>query len=458
VARLLLLLTTASYRASAFLEAASRLGMPVTVGSERPQVLSAANPAGNLTLDFSDPEGAARAIVAFAGTYPIAAVLAADDDGVVLAATAAAALGLPHSPVDAVAAARDKHRMRERLSAAGVPCPRFTKLSIDEDSAAAASTVAVEVGYPCVLKPLSLAASRGVIRADDPAGLAAAFRRLGAILHRPELSAREGALARHILVESFIPGVEVALEGLLSEGELRVLALFDKPDPLEGPFFEETIYVTPSRLPARVRKSIADHAQRVVTALGLTEGPVHVELRVNEEVPWILEVAPRSIGGLCSRTLRFNAAGAESAFFSLEEVILRQAFGIDGMPPPREGAAAGVMMIPIPRAGILREVRGRQEARKVSGIEDVLITIPVGQEVVPLPEGTRYLGFIFARSAAPENVEAALRKAHGRLTFDIEPAEEALGKREVSRESESVGKPSQGSSRRRGQPRRNRRR
>ena len=409
--RLLLLMTTATYRASAFLEAARRLDVPVVVGSDREQALAAASPAGHLMLDFLVPEKATGAIVEFAKHYPIRAVVSADDDGAILAAMAAAVLGLPHNAVDAVVAARNKHRMREVLAAAGVPSPRSELVSIDEEP----HDVARRVVFPCVVKPLFLSASRGVIRADDPAQFAGAFRRLTAILRRPEVAAEGGPLAQQVLVETFIPGIEVALEGLLSEGKLRVLALFDKPDPLEGPFFEETIYVTPSRLPAPLQQAIVACTEDAVTALGLQRGPVHAELRLNDQGPWILEIAPRSIGGLCSRALRFGEG------ISLEELILRDAMGLEVASLQREKQAAGVMMIPIPQAGILREVRGQDEARHVRGIDEIRITIPVGQEVVPLPEGTRYLGFIFARDETPDRVEAALWEAHRQLTFHIAP-------------------------------------
>ena len=417
--RLLLLMTTNTYRASAFIEAAQRLGVPVVVGSDREQILSAANPGGHLTLNFLAPEQASGAIVAFAKQYPIQAVVSADDDGAILAAMAAVALGLRHNPVDAVTAARDKHRMRAVLAAAGLPSPHSTLVSIDEDPEEAAR----RVSFPCVVKPLFLSASRGVIRADDPAQFVAAFQRVVAILRRPEVAVQGGALAQQILVETFIPGIEVAVEGLLSEGKLKVLALFDKPDPLEGPFFEETIYVTPSRHPAPVQQSVVACTAEAVNALGLRHGPVHAELRVNDQGPWILEMAPRSIGGLCSRTLRFGAG------ISLEEMILRDAMGLEVASLEREGRAAGVMMIPIPQAGTLREVRGQDEARRVPGIEEIRITIPVGHEVVPLPEGTRYLGFIFARDDTPDRVEAALREAHRRLTFIISPPCEIPGDR-----------------------------
>ncbi len=409
--RLLLLMTTASYKAAAFLDAAGRLGLPVVVGSERRQALSQANPGGHLALDFLTPEKACRAIVHFARDHPIGGVVATDDDGVILAAMAARALGLPHNPVEAVRSARDKHRTREILAGNGLLTPHFARFSIDDDPDEAARAVV----YPCVLKPLSLSASRGVIRADDPVQFIAAFRRVAGIIGRSEGRPRTGTPGRHLLVETFIPGSEVSLEGLLRRGQLRVLALFDKPDPLEGPFFEETIYVTPSRLPEDVRKQIERCAADAVSALGLQEGPVHVELRVNEQGPWIIEIAPRSIGGLCSRALRFGDGA------SLEEVILRHALGLEASPLQRERQSSGVMMIPIPGAGVLTDVLGQEEAFSVAGIEGIRITIPLGQEVVPPPEGSKYLGFIFARGETPERVEAALREAHRRLAFVITP-------------------------------------
>lgn len=269
------------YRGSVFLEAASRLDVPVTVGSERPQVLAAANPGGFLTLNFLVPEEATRIIVEFAKENPIQVVIAADDDGVSLAAMVAAALGLPHNSVGAVSAARNKHRMREILAETGIPSPRFAGFSIDEDP----KEVARRVSFPCVVKPLFLSASRGVIRADDTAQFVTAFHRLVAILRQPEVAVQGGTLAQQILVEGFIPGIEVALEGLLLKGKLKVLALFDKPDPLDGAFFEETIYVTPSRLSVAAQKAIIECTEKAVAALGLREGPVHAELRVNDEGP-----------------------------------------------------------------------------------------------------------------------------------------------------------------------------
>src|SRR5213593_3116489 len=387
MARLLLLLPTTTYRTQAFVDAATKLGVDLVCASERPSTLEERAPDNLITVDFADPDGAAETLARFASCRPLDAVVAVDDLTTVVAA-----------------AARNKHEMRRRLGAAGVPAPRFRRVPLSADPA----RVAREAEYPCVLKPLALSASRGVIRADDPDGFVAAFRRIAAILARDDVGL-SGELAEALLVEEFIPGREVALEGLLTAGGLQTLALFDKPDPLDGPFFEETIYVTPSRLPAATQARIADVTLRACAALGLTEGPVHAELRVNDAGPWVVEVAARSIGGLCSRTLRFGTG------MTLEELILRHALGwkIDSF--DRERQAAGVMMIPIPRAGRLVAVRGQDAAEDLPGVEEIAITAHLGQELIPLPEGWQYLGFIFARGDSPEEVERALRRAHARL-------------------------------------------
>jgi len=407
-ARLLLLLPTTTYRTQAFVDAATGLGVDLVCASEQPSTFEAQVPDHLLTLDFRDPDGAAAQVARFAAGRPIDAVVAVDDLTTVVAAAVAARLGLKANPVAAAAAARDKHAMRQRLRAAGVPQPRFALVALAEDPARAAARAA----YPCVLKPRALSASRGVIRADGPDEFVAAFRRIAALLGRDDVAV-SGEAARALLVEEFVPGREVALEGLLMAGGLQTLALFDKPDPLDGPFFEETIYVTPSRLPRQAQERIERVTLRACAALGLSEGPVHAELRVNARGPWVIEVAARSIGGLCSRALRFGTG------MTLEELILRHALGWKIPSLDRERRAAGVMMLPIPRAGRLRAVHGKEAALAVPGVEEVAITAHVGQELVPLPEGWQYLGFVFARAETPELVERALREAHARLDFDI---------------------------------------
>jgi biotin carboxylase len=410
--RLLLLIPTTTYRTEDFVEAARTLDVDLVIASDRPNVMAGEFPDHLLTLPFGDPAAAAREMRDYAARRPIDAVVPVDDATTVVASAVGETLGLRVNPLAAAQATRNKRVMRERLARAEVPSPSFTVVRVNEDPRAAARRVA----YPCVLKPLVLSASRGVIRADDEAGFVAAFDRIRAILRAADVADLGGG-TDEILVEGFVPGVEVALEGLLEGGALRALAVFDKPDPLDGPFFEETIYVTPSRHSDATRAAITDVTARAARALGLSDGAVHCELRLRRTVggvePVVLEIAARSIGGLCGRTLRFGTD------MSLEELILRRALGRPIPSYERQRAAAAVMMIPIPRGGRLEEVRGLDEARAVASIEDVTISLHKGQEVVPLPEGSRYLGFIFSRAATPEQAEAAVREAHRHLQFVI---------------------------------------
>jgi biotin carboxylase len=396
VPRVLLILPTATYRAPDFMAAARKLGVDVTVASEHRQALSGQMGDRAIVLPLSQPERAVNAIAALHGRTPLDAVVAVDDTGGQVAALASERLGLgPHNPPDAMAAARDKSRMRDAFAAAGIQQPAYRLAGPEDD----VGVLGAEVGFPCVVKPLSLSASRGVIRADDPDAARAAAERIRRMLDPDAL----------LLVESFVAGDELAVEGLLRGGALEVLAVFDKPDPLQGPYFEETIYVTPSRLPAAALARVEETAARAAAALGLREGPVHAELRVDGDAVTVLELAARSIGGLCSRSLRFGAG------ISLEEVILRHALRLPLGEHSRERSASGVMMLPIAVAGTLRAVEGLDDARAVPGIDDVRVTIPLGRDVVPLPEGDRYLGFAFARAATPGEVDVALRAAHQAL-------------------------------------------
>ncbi len=406
--RLLLLLPTRTYRTEAFIDAARTLGVDLVCASERPSTLESLAPDTLMTLDFADPDGAAAAVAAWSATRPLAAVVGVDDATTAAAAAIAERLGLKSNALAAVTAARDKFQMRQCLAAAGVPVPRFRRIAIADDLLLASR----RVSFPCVLKPLALSASRGVIRVNNADQFMAAFKRIAAILQRDDVTV-SGDAAQFLLAEAFVEGLEVALEGLMVRGALQTLALFDKPDPLHGPYFEETLYVTPSRLPATVQGRVREVTARACGALGLTDGPVHAELRINDDGPWVIEVAPRSIGGLCSRTLRFGTG------MSLEEIILRHALDWPIATLERERGAAGVMMIPIPRGGRLRSVQGEADAAAVRNVEEVAITAHVGQEIVPLPEGWQYLGFIFARADTAQRVEHALRDAHSRLTFVI---------------------------------------
>lgn len=405
-----MLLPSTSYRTSAFIAAARRIDTDLTVASDFPSTFETAQPDALVTFDFADPARAAEQARAFHARYPVSAVAGMDDDTAVLAATIAPALGLPANPVAATEAARDKHRQRELFAAAAIPIPAFSCHRVSDDP----DPIAARAPFPCVLKPLRLAASRGVIRADNPEQFVSARARLAAILAQPDAAAC-GEPAKHYLVEEFIPGVEVAVEGLVEQGRLHTLALFDKPDPLDGPFFEETIYVTPSRLSADVRSAVEDCTARAVRALGIERGPVHAEVRWNQNGAWLIEMAARPIGGRCSAALRFGAG-----LMSLEELLLRRALDLPVASLEREPTASGVMMIPVPGAGTLKNVHGRAVAAAVPGVVDVVITAHPGERLVPWPEGARYPGFIFARGANAAAVERSLREAYRQLAFELE--------------------------------------
>lgn len=401
--RVLFLMPTQTYRASAFLNAAFKLKLDAIVATEKQQALEAFTPQTTLTLDFHHPERATEKIVHLAREKPLDAILPVDEKTVVIATLAAQKLGLKHNSAEAALIARDKSRLRRILSEAELPSPSFRVVPITDSP----DMIAKALTYPCVVKPLYLSRSRGVVRVNTREEFTSAFEDIKTIVAEADEPSDE------ILIEEYIPGEEVALEGIFTEGELKVLAIFDKPDPLEGPYFEETIYVTPSRHPQNVQTEIAETVQRSAAAMGLRHGPVHAELRINETGIWVVEIAARSIGGLCSHALRFDDD------MSLEELILRHAIGEDIAEVEREKPASGVMMIPIYESGVLQEVRGVQQAQAVPHIEDLRITIPISQKVEPLPKGDRYLGFIFARAERPEQVEQALREAHRKLEFEI---------------------------------------
>ncbi len=413
---LILLASKLGYQTRSFAEAARRLGVEVIIGSDRCHQLEDPWADGAISLHFDDPRQAAASLVsALKSRSPeakITAILALGDRQTVTAAYAARLFQLKYNSPDSVENCRSKLRQREVLQKAGLRVPEFFSFKFPERL----DSVLHRVIFPCVIKPIRLAASQGVIRANNAAEFVAAVQRLGRLLASPDLQVTREADLDRLMVERYIPGAEFALEGLLERGRLRVLALFDKPDPLVGPYFEESIYVTPSRLPAGDQEEIFQAASQSVCALGLTEGPVHAEFRLNEHGAWILEVAPRPIGGLCSRVLRF---GPRRIF--LEELLIRHAIGLGGEELPRETDAAGVMMIPVPRSGILENVAGTEAALAVPGVCEVHITARLHDFIAAWPEGSSYLGFIFARGGAPDQVEAALRKAHAALRFEIVP-------------------------------------
>ena len=360
---------------------------------------------GGLRVDLGDEEKALESIRAAARREGgFAAVVAPDDATVEFAGRVASELGLAGNPPGAARLSRRKDLARARLAAAGVRVPEFRVLDLRRPLELSG------MSFPCVVKPIAMSASRGVIRADDAAELAAAVGRVRDIVS----GARDEEERSLLLVESFVPGPEVAVEGLLQDGKLEVLAIFDKPDPLDGPFFEESIYVTPSRLGRVAEERIVECVRRAVAAFGLAAGPVHAELRWNAGKAWLLEVAARTIGGECSRLLRFSAG------HSLEEVVLAAAMG-RRLPRGLDSAAAGVMMLPTPRSGTLRRVEGVLDALGVPGVDEVSISAGTGTELVPLPEGGAYLGYVFARGETPAGVESSLREAAGRLRTVIAP-------------------------------------
>jgi len=419
--RVLLLTTTTGYQTRAFVAAAEGMGLEVAFGSDRCHVLDDPWQDGALALHFEDAMGSAWTVVEYARSHPVAAIVALGDRPTPTAARACRALGLAHHPPEAVDVCRDKYLSRERLRDAGLRVPAFARFPLTADPHKIFSAGKHKVGFPCVLKPLALSGSRGVIRADDAEDAARAFERIRALLRSPEVGVLREETSNSLQVEAYIEGDEIAIEALVEEGRLQVLAIFDKPEPLVGPFFEESIYVTPSRLAPEVQRKVVETLERAVRALGLWHGPLHAEMRLTSEGPWVLEVAGRPIGGLCARALRFRLPG-EKEEVSLEEVLLRLALRRDLAGLKREPRAAGVMMIPIPEAGVYEETEGVEEARATPGVDSLEITAKPKQKLVPLPEGASYLGFIFARAEKPEQVEAALREAHGKLRFVVSAA------------------------------------
>jgi biotin carboxylase len=414
MSRILLVAATTGYQTRAFEEAAALLGIELVYATDRCRHLDDPWRDGAVAVRFDDLDASVDAIVGAVASRPLDGLIALGDRPAVLGACAAQALGLRGHPPAAAVAAASKLLTRGRFAAAGLPVPWFFSMPRD----ATLEMVADRLRFPCVIKPLGLSASRGVIRADDPDQFVSARARLEALLRLPEIRALDPAATGEILVEGFIPGAEYALEGVLEDGMLRVLAIFEKPDPLDGPFFEETIYATPPRMTVEAERSLAGTIAHAAAALGLRYGPIHAECRVNPRGAFVLEVAARPIGGLCARALRF--ASRDRTGIRFEELLLRHACGEPLEGYRREAGASSVMMIPVPGRGHFAAVNGVDEAGAVAGVEDVLITMKPGQLMVPPPEGGSYVGFIFARAASTEGVVAAVREAHRRLSFRME--------------------------------------
>ena len=412
--RVLLVAATTGYQVRSYGEAAARCGVELVLVTDRCHVLDDPWRDGAVPVRFDDVQGSARALREATAHRPVDGVTAVGDRPAVLAAAIARVCGVRGHPTEAVEAAGNKLSTRERFRANGMPVPWFRSFGLD-----ASVTEMLEAGveFPCVIKPLAMAGSRGVMRADTAEELERACGRLRALLGRREVRAALGSSAERLLVEGFVPGAEVAVEGLVTDGELQPLAVFDKPDPLDGPFFEETIYVTPSRR-ADVER-IYTAVQQAVDALGLRDGPIHAECRLHSAGVQVLEVAARPIGGLCAKVLRFT--DQTGRLCSLEELLLRHALGRAVSQFRREPTAAGVMMIPVPADGRFAGVDGVEAARDVPHVDEVVISAKIGQHIQPPPEGDSYLGFIFARAETADLVVSALRKACDRLSFTIKP-------------------------------------
>ncbi len=412
--RVLVIATTTGYQTRAFGKAAEDLGVDLVFATDRCHQLDNPWRDDAVPVRFHDEPRSVAAIEEMARHAPVDGVLAVGDRPAVLAALAAVALGVPGHPPGGVRVCGNKRDTRRRLQAAGLSCPQFRTLRVGTTLEA----LPADIQFPCVVKPLALSGSRGVIRANSPTELRAAVSRVCRLLTRGEVRQRRDPSDAQLVVETFIPGREYALEGVMESGALHILALFDKPDPLDGPFFEETIYVTPSAEPDATRDRIAGAVTEAARALGLHHGPVHAECRVNEHGVFVLEIAARPIGGLCARALRFRGRG--DRVVSLEELLLRHALG-----EPVRGyrllpGASAVMMIPIPRAGIYRRMEGASIASGISGIVDLVVTAKPDQRLEPLPEGASYLGFIFARTEDPADAVRALRQAHAKLDIIID--------------------------------------
>jgi biotin carboxylase len=420
--RVLLLATTTGYQIRSFGEAAEKLGVEVVFGSDRCDQLDDPWSDRAIPVRFWDEAHSVDAIVAVCRARPVHGIIVVGDQPTVLGARVAQALGLPGNPPDAVRASRNKLASRRVFTRAGLLTSSFLDVSIDDDPV----SLAARCPFPAVIKPLALAGSRGVMRVDRPSDFVWAFERLARLMQAPDILNERDEVHRRALIEAYIPGNEFAVEGAMTDGAFGPFVIFDKPDPLVGPYFEETIYVTPSRASRVVQQAIVDHVAAAARALGLRHGPIHAECRVNTRGVYVLEVAARPIGGLCAHAVRFH--DSEGVIVSLEEVLLRHSLGEDislWMPSP---TASGVMMIPIPRRGVYRGVTGVEAAVALPGIDDIRITAKPDELLLPLPEGRSYLGFIFARAQDPAAVEQSLREAHAALAFDIEREIELAGR------------------------------
>ncbi|GMT40342.1 MAG: phosphoribosylglycinamide synthetase [bacterium] len=403
--RVLLVSPPESYRIQPYVRAAISLGIDVNLASQGEWAISSPHSAG-IDVPLQDHRAALTTLVELFKQRQYDAVIGTDDSTLELAAKLAKKIGLQQNPPTAVRLARRKDLSRQCLHQAGIQVPAFSVVEVSEHQLPDKP----HFGFPCVIKPLALSGSRGVIRANSYEGLNQGIQRsLKIISEQTDLYEKT-----HLLLEQFIPGREFAIEGILSDGQLDVLAVFDKPDPMEGPYFEETYYISPARVTLNEKQILVETAQNACRAFGLVTGPVHAECRLNKQGAWLIELAARTIGGLCSRLLSFGTG------YSLEQLVLANAIGLE-LPLELNDGAAGVLMLPTEEAGILRRVEGVMKAEKVPYIDDIEISLREGYHVFPLPEGMSYLGFIFSTAPDSDKVEQALRDAHALLNPVIAP-------------------------------------
>tara|TARA_B100000029_G_scaffold205290_1_gene203248 strand:- start:93 stop:1346 length:1254 start_codon:yes stop_codon:yes gene_type:complete len=406
----ILIIPSASYRTGPFMNAIKKLDLKVLVISDKSQVFSGKYPDNLIIINFNHWKDKSVEISKWAKNNGLKAVIGVDEESIVLAANLSNFLNVDHNSIESVLLTKNKYLMRTELKKTGLCSPWFKIFSIYESS----NKIINEISFPCVIKPTFLSGSRGVMRVNTKKELSEGIKTLNELLSLDELRKRGGKQSDYIMIEEYIPGKEVAIEGIVSEGKLTMLAIFDKPELLEGPTFEETIIVTPSVLTKKIQYSLLETLQVVVKALGIVKGPVHAEARINKNGNYILECASRSIGGLCSKVLEFQGG------ISLEELILRSYLGRNIEKSKLIGNARGVMMMPTEKKGILKEIGGVKDALVVNGVTDLQITVKPGEKLQPLPKGDRYLGFIFAEGNDQEFVINALKNAWSKIEIVLE--------------------------------------
>lgn len=365
------------------------------------------------TVAVQPPEQAIEQALRLHEQTSIGAVLGYEEDATLTVAHIAAALGLPAHPVAAAEAALDKPMMKQRFAAAGIPAADFI-VAADEDEAVAWAEAG---GYPVVVKPCRGSASQGVIRANDEHTLRQAYRRLRRIIRDHELDNGGRPPSAH-LVERYLPGSELSCELLLQYGAPEVITEFGKPLPLTGPYFEESIYLTPPALGAALRREVHELSMAAAKALGFYHGPAHCEIRLTPDGPKVLEIAGRLLGGACAGSFR-DRLGED-----LDALLLRSALGERiTLPAPADDApTVGALMIPVPGEGRVVAVRGDDGARRVPGVRDVSLQTEPGEIVVPFPEQACYaVGFVSASGPDEAAVVGSLGQAAAQISLELTP-------------------------------------